>query len=404
MTPRSGPRGGPRPRDVFLVVNAADELGGATAWAHTMAGLLAGRGHRVRLVGIAPAAPELRRPPSPSGPPPGYQVLTLHPRHPGTPWTPRRPLVAALLHPRRALGALRRRQRRDAAVRRFDRLLAGAEPGGVVVNVQIWAMGWTSRTRRRGLHTIGMSHESYQATADSSRHARVLSGYARSQVDRMLVLTREDADAWITETGMNHVGAVPNPLPFPPPEERFRSSAKVVSAIGRIAPEKGLDQLLDAWSELHESFPGWELRIHGSGSAAYTEELRRRAKALRITSSVTFAGGTGDVPGVLAGTAVLALPSRAEGFPLTLLEAMSCGVPCVAFDVAPGIREIIEDGVDGLLAPPGDLPAFTDALRRLMAGRELRDRLGDKAFHSIRRYSPDAVLDQWERLFELLDR
>jgi glycosyltransferase involved in cell wall biosynthesis len=403
MSPRpySLPRQPWRPRDVFLVVNAADELGGATVWAHTMAGVLAERGHRVRLVGIAPAAPGQRLPAGPADHGP-YQVITLHPRHPGSAWSPRRPLTASLLHPRRAVRQLRWRSRRDAAVRRFDRLLAAAEPGGVVVNVQIWAMSWTVRTRRSGLHTIGMSHESYRAALESSRHARILRDYAN--VDRMLVLTREDADEWIRETGLNNVGAIPNPLPFPPPEESFPRTSRTVVAIGRLAPEKGTDQLFDAWALLHESFPGWRLKLYGAGPAGYAEQLRRRAAALRITGSVHFAGRTDDVPGVLADSAVLALPSRAEGFPLTLLEAMSCGIPCVAFDVAPGIREIVEDGVDGLLVPPGDILAFADALRRLMGSQELRDRLGDKAFHHIRRYTPDVVLEQWERLFELLDR
>ncbi len=116
-----------------------------------------------------------------------------------------------------------------------------------------------------------------------------------------------------------------------------------------------------------------------------------------------FAGRTDDVPGALAGAAVFALSSRGEGFPISLMEAMACGVPCVAFDCAPGVREIIRDGEDGLLAPTGNTTALARQLGRLMDDQELRDTMGERARTAITRYSPDRVTAHWEDLFGLLD-
>jgi glycosyltransferase involved in cell wall biosynthesis len=82
---------------------------------------------------------------------------------------------------------------------------------------------------------------------------------------------------------------------------------------------------------------------------------------------------------------------------------MACGVPCVSFDCAPGVREIIRDGEDGLLAPTGNTTALARQLGRLMDDQELRDTMARKAREAIVRYSPEQVTVRWEQLFDLLD-
>lgn len=113
---------------------------------------------------------------------------------------------------------------------------------------------------------------------------------------------------------------------------------------------------------------------------------------------------TGDVGAALGGASVFALPSRDEGFPMSVLESMAQGLPTVAFDCAPGVRELLEDGASGLLVPPGDTVAFAAALDRLIGDAALRRTLGAEARVSVLRYHPDRVLGRWERLFDLLHR
>jgi glycosyltransferase involved in cell wall biosynthesis len=119
---------------------------------------------------------------------------------------------------------------------------------------------------------------------------------------------------------------------------------------------------------------------------------------------VKFCGQTTDVPSVLMGASVYALSSRHEGMPVVLTEALEFGVPCVAFDVSPGVREVVTHGKDGLVVAPGNTSRFADALARLMSDRELRARYGRHGHDSVQRYAPAAVMDLWEREFRLLDR
>jgi glycosyltransferase involved in cell wall biosynthesis len=378
-------------RDIVLVGNEVNELGGVGRWQTSMARLFAERGHRVTVVGVAPPGA-----PFDLGEAPPFDTLTLHRERPPS---PRR---TAGLRGRLDLAARRADARRERSVReaaeRLSAVLRARRPGGTVVVTQVWAMEWVALADTSGHTVIGMSHESFETSRRSSRFARIKRYYA--DVDRLLLLTREDADRWIGQ-GFNHVGCMPNPTPLRSPAPSPRTERTVVS-IGRLGYEKGVDMLLDAWAEVAPRHPGWRLRVHGSGPDE--EALRRQCTRLGLDGSVEWAGRTEDVAGALARSSVLALSSRGEGFPLALLEAMSCAVPCVAFDCAPGVREIVRHEEDGLLARPGSVLEFARRLDRLLSDAALRDAMGERARENIRRYSPEAITDRWEDLFDLLER
>lgn len=382
-------------RDIFIVANSATEMGGVARWAHQMAGLFSERGHRVTVIGIVPP-PEGQELELPADLP--YDVVTLHDVHPGTAlWNPNRTRDRLKVQARRQEAA-----RQDSIQRAADRLsaiLRAARPGGMVIVAQIWAMEWVARADTAGLPVIGMSHESFGASRASSRFARVQKYYA--DADRLVLLTAEDADRWIRQ-GMNRATAIPNPTPISPDAEPSPRSEKVVVSVGRLSREKGFDLLLEAWAEAVPARPDWKLRIFGSGEAE--DSLRAYCTELGLDGSVEFAGQTQDIPGALRGGSVFAQASRAEGFPLTLLEAMSCGLPCVAFDCAPGVHEIVTDEEDGLLARPGSTMELARKLGRLMDDQELREEMGERARKSVQRFAPDTVVSRWEDLFDLLER
>ncbi|MGK5628937.1 glycosyltransferase [Streptomyces sp. URMC 123] len=379
-------------RDIFFVSNSVDELGGVTSWSHQMARLFSERGHRVHVVGVTPA-PEGRR--HELGDPP-YATTTLYREHPPAA-APARGLKGRL-----NLVEQRRRSAREAGMReqaeKLSRLFRGARPGGVVIVTQVWAMEWVALADTAGLTVIGMSHESYDACRKSSRFQRVQTFY--KDVDRLLLLTEEDADRWIRQ-GMDNVGHMPNPLTFMPDVPSARE-AKVVTAIGRLSDEKGVDLLLDTWAQVAPRHPDWTLRIYGAGEDE--QLLKKQCTALGLDGSVEWMGRTSDVPGALRGASLFVQSSRAEGFPLALLEAMVMGVPCAAFDCAPGVHEIITDGEDGLLATPGNTSELARKLDELISDKELRDRMGEAARESVRRYAPDEITRRWEELFAFLER
>ncbi|MCX5147759.1 glycosyltransferase [Streptomyces sp. NPDC058290] len=383
----------PGGRDVFIVSNSVDELGGVTTWSHQMARLFTDRGHRVHILGIAPVAEEIRQKLPQDLP---YAMTTLYDAHP--PKARRlRGIKGRLNAPERRRQAARRAKMR-AKAETLNELFRAARPGAVVIVTQVWAMEWVALADTKGLGVIGMSHESFEASQKSTRGERVRRYYP--EVDRLLVLTPEDADLWI-RAGMENVGSMPNPLPFMPDSPAPRTE-KVVTSVGRLAFEKGMDLLLDAWAEASPQHPDWVLRIYGAG----VEEpaLRAHAAALGLDASVEWRGSTDDVLGALRGASVFAQASRAEGFPITLLEAMAAGLPVAAFDCAPGVREIVEHGEDGLLARLGNTMELAGHLDVLMSDRELRDRLGDNAFRSVQRYSSAEITDRWEELFTFLER
>jgi glycosyltransferase involved in cell wall biosynthesis len=365
-------------RDIFIVCNNVEELGGLQRWAHHIARLFAERGHRVHLVGVTHADQA-----HDYGQDPPYAVTVLHERKPPG----RHGRVSRIRH--------RAAVRRGAA--RLSALFRTARPGGVVIAAQVWAMEWVARADTAGMPVIGMSHESYAATRGSSRYKRVKRYFA--DADLLLALTGADADAWAFDD-MSNAAAMPNPVHVTPGSLSPRTEPVVVR-LGRLSFEKGQDMLLEAWAEVAALHPSWRLRLYGTGPEE--DALRRRTTELGLDASVEFPGATSDLEGALTCASVFALSSREEGFPMSIIEAMAYGLPTVAFDCAPGVRELLTDGQDGLIVTPGNTVEFAAALDRLMDDARLRDSLGEAARESVRRYAPDAIIDRWERQFALVD-
>ncbi|MBO0844054.1 MAG: glycosyltransferase family 4 protein, partial [Nocardioides sp.] len=221
-------------------------------------------------------------------------------------------------------------------------------------------------------------------------------------VDAFVTLTEADRRDYQRRYPGTLVEQIPNASPF---ELRQRAplTSKVVVSAGRLVNRKGFDRLIAAWAALAPDLPEWRLDIFGEGTC-------RRALEAQITTSgmsnaVRLQGFTRDLDQVLASAAVYAMSSRAEGFPMVLLEAMSHGLPLVSFDCPRGPAEIVEDGVTGRLVTDGDVGAYTRALRELISDEQRRRRMGAASYERARSYAMTTVSAQWEKLFrEALDR
>lgn len=150
------------------------------------------------------------------------------------------------------------------------------------------------------------------------------------------------------------------------------NSSKIVVAIGRFSPEKGMDILLEAFTLLICRSPNTHLILVGDGQER--EALKKQAKRLKILRQVHFAGYS-ETPGDYISVAdVFVLPSRSEGIPNAVLESMAIGKPVVASAVG-GVPEIIEDGINGRLVPPEQPTLFADALSEVLNDPKLSHRL-----------------------------
>jgi len=173
---------------------------------------------------------------------------------------------------------------------------------------------------------------------------------------------------------------------------------KRLLAMGRLSEEKGFDQLIEAFGRLAGTHPDWSLTILGEGPER--SRLEVLAAALGLERRVSLPGlVTEPLPYLLAAHA-FALPSRHEGYPNALLEAMAVGLPAVAFDCPSGPADIIQDGRNGLLVPAGDVARFAGALGRLADSPGERVRIGSKAQDIAVTHAPGRVLGRWSELLK----
>jgi glycosyltransferase involved in cell wall biosynthesis len=167
-------------------------------------------------------------------------------------------------------------------------------------------------------------------------------------------------------------------------------SGPVVAFLGRVSREKGLEVLAEAFENLLATRPDAVLGIIGDGP--WKEEFQRR---LAHTGRAVFAGELGgeDLPRALASAEIFAFPSTTDTFGNAVLEALACGVPAVVTDQG-GPKEIVEDGLSGLVVPGGDAPALAGALERLFDDDDLRLRLGEGGLRRSKLFSPEVSRDE----------
>ncbi len=173
-------------------------------------------------------------------------------------------------------------------------------------------------------------------------------------------------------------------------------------AMGRLNPEKGFDRLIEAFARVADTQPDWSLAILGEGRER--ARLEALVRTLHVEHRVSMPGRAVDPIPHLAAAHLFALPSRREGFPNALLEAMACGLPAIAFDCPSGPSAIIEHEKNGLLLPAGDVASLADALHRLMASAADRASMGQNAREIATRLAPDRILATWDALLKSGDR
>jgi glycosyltransferase involved in cell wall biosynthesis len=171
----------------------------------------------------------------------------------------------------------------------------------------------------------------------------------------------------------------------------------LIGLVGRLHPAKGHADLIAALAQLAAQGIGAHCLLIGSGELR--DEIAADVERRGLRDRVTFTGQRSDIPRLLAALDLLAMPSRWEGLPMTLLEAMAMGKAIVATRVG-GIPDVIMDGREGLLVPPGDVAALASALRRVITDAPLRRGLGDRARETLlARYDVGRTARAYESLY-----
>ncbi|WP_409079795.1 glycosyltransferase family 4 protein [Pusillimonas sp. SM2304] len=186
------------------------------------------------------------------------------------------------------------------------------------------------------------------------------------------------------------------PVIEPPPRQgRYR-----ILAVGRLHPHKGFDLLIRAFREIAGHFPDWDLVILGEGDCR--GELQAQIDDADLAARISMPGRVGNVADWYVQSDLYVLSSRVEGLSNTLLEAMASGLAPVAFDCETGPREIIRNGIDGVLVSPADdNEALAAHLSDMMAHPEQREAYARRAVDVRDRFSTTRVMALWGNLFEV---
>jgi glycosyltransferase involved in cell wall biosynthesis len=221
----------------------------------------------------------------------------------------------------------------------------------------------------------------------------------------VVALTRGTADWLAQHVPGSKLAVIPNPVHFPLPRAEpvltpvSGDGRKRLLAVGRLHADKGFDLLIQAYAQLAASHPGWDLVILGEGDERRALEAQVREAGL--ASRIFMPGRAGNVGDWYDSADLYVLTSRFEGLSNTLLESMASGLAAVSFDCDTGPREIIREGVDGVLVRPnGDVPALCKALDAVMRNDADRVRMAQAATDVRDRFSAARVLQKWPELFD----
>jgi glycosyltransferase involved in cell wall biosynthesis len=269
-------------------------------------------------------------------------------------------------------------------------------------------------------------HQSVQQTAPHERHDRTtgdlealeqlgkpvvcVTRYLLRRAGAVMVVLSSRMKADLTAHGFHwsRVWVIPNGVDVecfrPRSGEGARAGrVRTVMFVGRLAYQKGVDVLLRAWRIVQEQLPGYEqTRLAIVGAGPRQAQLEQLARTLDIADNVEFLGLQRDVATWLGQGDLAVIPSRWEGMPNALLEAMACGVACVATRVS-GSEDLIQNGYNGLLVEPEDHEGMAQALLSLLRDPALRLQYSRAARDTVEeRYTLERVIAAYLDLYHNL--
>ena len=208
------------------------------------------------------------------------------------------------------------------------------------------------------------------------------------------VFQTDDARAYFSTSIQKKGVVIPNPINDDIPEFDAVQREKVVMSTGRLKAQKNFPMLIRAFAEFSKQFPEYRLKIYGDGELL--DELKQLADSLDIINKVDFEGFNDDIYPLMASASIFVMSSNYEGISNAMLEALAIGVPTICTDCpAGGARQMIEDGINGLLVPVGDVKALQEAMQRVASDEGFAATLGQNGKLIRKKYPLDRIASMW---------
>ena len=284
-------------------------------------------------------------------------------------------------------------------------------PVGFIVD-RVFENGWSVLHMRYRVPRYMQLHNDHVNNNDDILHSTLNFNYEWglnhiTDWDGVITLTpqqQDDVKARYGKTGVA-IFRVPGPIvtsdvlkqPRIPFAKRHKHE---VVTVARLSPEKQQEHLIAAWPQVLKAVPDAQLNLWGYANDNYDQKLRKQVKDLALESSVHFKGYTTNVADVDNHAQLMALPSRVEGLPLTLVEAQAHGLPAIANDIKYGPSDVIIDGQDGLLTKNGDIDGLAKAIISLLSDQQRLAQMSTNAYEDCKRYSEANVMKLWQKIID----
>lgn len=220
-----------------------------------------------------------------------------------------------------------------------------------------------------------------------------LMDYGSKKFDTFVVLTQSNRKDWRKAKNLT---VIANPLPFECNEIPPMSSRNKVISVGSLSYLKGHDILIKAWCKIFSKFPNYTLHIYGAKKDNYTN-LINLIDSYKLAKSVFIHEPNTNIKEKYLESYLCILPSRVEGFGMVLIEAMNCGVPCIATKCE-GPMDIITDGYNGYVTEIDSILELANRMQSILSDKNLCSRLSQNSYESVQKYHIDSIMMKWNKL------
>jgi glycosyltransferase involved in cell wall biosynthesis len=213
--------------------------------------------------------------------------------------------------------------------------------------------------------------------------------------DYFIALSNESLQEWDNKNGV----IIPNPIKSNNNDISKLANKKVI-AVARHSFEKGLDRLLLIWQIVIQKYPNWQLDIYGKEDIEIG--LKNLSTELNLNKNINFHEPLKNIEQKYIEASIYVMTSRSEGFPMVLLEAMSFGLPIIAYNCPIGPKSIIENNINGFLIEDGNEKLFAEKIIEIIENDNLRIEIGKNAKLNSEKFNFDLIMNLWKDFFDEL--